>query len=101
MYIVETKFTRPGPDVPYYLDTDLELKERFKNFACTITDYVLYFESINESECQQVTVTVFVDEAAYNRFIDYFNDTFPGFFEDRDNYCITHGIEVEKKVEEY
>lgn len=101
MYVVETRFTRPSSEVPYYLDTDLELKERFSKFACKITDYALYFESFNSSDCTQVTVTVFLDEAAYNRFIDHFNVTFPGFFEERDNYCSTNGIKVDKKVDEY
>lgn len=101
MYIVETKFTRPSSSIPYYLDTDLELKQKFSEFACTISDYVLYFESINDEDCTQITVTVFENESAYTRFIDYFNETFPSFFEHRDNYCSTNGIVVEKKVEQY
>jgi hypothetical protein len=91
MYRVTTIFERLSSDVPYYLQTQHELKIRFSEFTSNSSELLLV-NVIDETPIRQVTDAFYADEAAFNEFIEKYNAEFPNFFEERDAYHASVGV---------
>jgi len=100
MYIVTTTFEKPSKDIPYYIDTDPELKARFLDFTSVHREMIVNFQTEN-ADTTQISVIVYPDKDVFNIFMELFNSTFPTFFTDRDTYCELHGIRISRSVEDY
>lgn len=100
MYTVITRFTRPTPHIPYYLElqSNAELKQKFNKFQ---DDYAFFFQGYTKednSETVQTTSVSFEDETIFNVFMEWFTEQFPTFFADRDAYCAANNIVIERSV---
>ena len=100
MYKVITTFERPNEDVPYYLETVPDLRNRFVKFISD-SDELLLVNSLDETLTKQVTEAFFADEDAFNEFIRKFNIEFPNFFADRDTYHASVGITTTRTVADF
>jgi hypothetical protein len=99
MYLVITEFNRPSEDVPYYIDTNPELKEEFLKFTEANNGLFNDMHVINAGK-KQTTILFYPDEKTFNEFMELFNSTFPTFFIDRDSYCQANNITISRTVEQ-
>lgn len=97
MYTVITKFERPSADIPYYIDTNPELKLEFVRFVDICVSQVwpeTTISTINESSLIQITTVTYADQETLIHFLSWYNETFPTFFADRDAYCAANNITI-------
>jgi hypothetical protein len=99
MYCVITTFEKTAEEIPYYIDTNLELKEQFREFIVTNNDLIVFLDVDNRVN-KQTTTIVYDDETRFNQFMSLFNATFPTFFADRDAYCLANNISITRVVEQ-
>jgi hypothetical protein len=99
MYCVTTTFEKTAEEIPYYLDSNLELKERFGEFITTNKDLLVFLDVSNQVN-KQVTTVVYDDETRFNQFMSLFNTTFPTFIADRDAYCLANNISINRVVDQ-
>lgn len=97
MYKVTTVFERPSDSIPYYLETQPQLRSRFVEFSSNSTELLLV-NSIDETSTRQVTEAFYADEEIFNVFIEKYNTEFPNFFVDRDAYHESVGISTTRTV---
>ena len=99
MYKVTTIFERPEETVPYYIETLTDLRAEFLKFTDESPELLLV-NNVDETPNKNVTEAFYADESEFNKFIQRFNEKFPSFFEDRDNYHNSVGITVSRIVSE-
>jgi hypothetical protein len=99
MYLVITEFNRPSEDIPYYIDTNTELKAAFLDFIENNKELIEDMQVLNEGT-KQTTVLFYADKATFNIFIGLLNSAFPTLFADRDAYCLANNITMSRIVEE-
>lgn len=97
MYKVTTVFQKPDASVPYFLETQPDLRKEFMNFSSSDPSLLL-INVVDESLTRQVTEAFYADEGAFNVFIANFNTTFPTFFADRDAYHASVGVVTTREV---
>lgn len=99
MYIVITEFNRPSEDIPYYIDTNSELKVEFLDFLARNKDFIEDLQVINDGT-KQISMSFYTDVNAFNTFMELLNSAFPTLFTDRDAYCLANNITISRTVEE-
>jgi hypothetical protein len=97
MHTVVTRFDRPSKDIPFYLDTDPELKAKFNEFI-EIHKELIVSMNVENSDTTQITYVTYSDKDMCDTFLYILNNTFPTLFTDRDAYCNANGIEVNRYV---
>jgi hypothetical protein len=98
MYTVITQFDRPNKNIPYYIDTNLELKNEFINFIEDNNKLIIEVTTVESSNLSRMTTVVYPDADAFDKFILEFNRHFPTFFMDRDAYCEENNIKITRSV---
>jgi hypothetical protein len=98
MYTVITQFDRPNKNIPYYIDTNLELKNEFINFIEVNNKLLIEVTTVESSNLSQITSVVYPDADAFDKFMLEFNRHFPTFFMDRDAYCEENNIKITRSV---
>jgi hypothetical protein len=93
MYGITTEFNRSSEDIPWYLDSNPELKVQFSQFIEDNVNLINYL-NVDNLGTKQITVVVYANEETFNLFMSVFNETFPTFFADRDAYCEANNISI-------
>ena len=102
MYTVITKFERPDASIPYYIDTNPQLKAEFKTFVENCFSFVWAGTLITvteESELIEVTRVTYADQETLMHFLSWLDAAFPTFFADRDAYCAANNIIITRSIE--
>jgi len=100
MYTVITTFQKEFVETPYYIDTVPDLKAEFIDFLAVYSVLLHNFTVDNISNTKQVTTAVFVDEATFGEWMNFFTEAFPTFISDRDAYCAENSITVTREVKQ-
>ncbi len=99
MYTVTTIYEKALAETPYYIDSNIELRYEFSEFMNIYSVLLEYFTVDNVSPTVQVSTASYTSETVYQDFMDFFNEAFPTFFEDRDAYCALNNISVERTAQ--
>ena len=97
MYTIITRFDRPSKDIPFYIDTNPELKAQFNEFIEMYKESIIDMR-VETNDTSQLTYVTYPDESTFNVFLEILNITFPTLFTDRDAYCAANNIEVRRFI---
>ena len=98
MYKVTTTFERPSVDVQFYLTANPNLRTEFAEFISVIPELLL-LNIVDETPLKQVSEAFYADEKSFDSFMAKFNEKFPTFFQDRDNYHQSVGVTTLRSAE--
>ena len=98
MIRVTTIFTRPTEDIPYYMDTNLDLKDRKEVFVSNC-GLLKYFKKDETDPLVQKIIVDFENEAVLKKFLQLWDEKFPTAFPERNEYCAKHNIKIERREE--
>lgn len=95
MIRVTTIFTRPNVDIPYYMDTNPELKLKKEVFVMTC-GLVSKFKKDESDPLVQKVIADYQSKEVLNQFLKLWNEKFPTAIRDRDEYNIRNNIKYER-----
>jgi hypothetical protein len=99
MVTVITTQTRPSVNLPLYFDTLSETqKQAFFNFVYSSPYVVTAIFEWDIDNLINTSIATYPDEASLNSFLAEFNQVFPTFMTDREEYSINNGIIVTRQV---
>jgi hypothetical protein len=98
MIRVTTSFTRPNESTPYYMDTNLDLKDRKETFVIEC-GLIKSFKKDETDPLVQKIIVDFENEFVLNKFLQLWNEKFPTAISERDEYSARNNIKIERKEE--
>jgi hypothetical protein len=98
MIRVTTIFTRPTEDIPYYMDTNLDLKDRKEVFVSNC-GLLKYFKKDETNPLVQKIIVDFENEVVLKKFLQLWDEKFPTAISERNEYCAKHSIKIERREE--
>lgn len=95
MIKVTTIFTRQSEETPYYMDTNLDLKNRKEVFVIEC-GLLKYFKKDETDPLVQKIIVVYENKAVLKKFLKLWNKKFPTAITERNEYCAKHNIKIER-----
>lgn len=95
MVRVTTIFTRPNMKIPYYMDTNRDLKIK-KEIFVTSCGLITKFKKDDSDPLVQKIIVDFKDQETLQTFLQLWNEKFPTAIAERDNYCAKHNITIQR-----
>lgn len=98
MIRVTTIFTRLSENTPYYMDTNLDLKDRKEVFVIEC-GLLKSFKKDETDPLVQKIIVDFENEVVLKKFLQLWDEKFPTATSERNEYCAKHNINIERREE--